>query len=96
LNVAGLAAAIAADKPITVRHIQVAARGYFLRDKEGKISHKAQELLNRIVHDCVERETRILIRRRPQESDSYLVQTLYDNRLIHRIEQGVTIGKTIL
>jgi len=92
LNVAGLAAAIAADKPITVRNIQMAARDYFLRDKEGKISDKAQELLNRIVMDCVRRETRVLILRRPRESDNYLVQTLYDNRLIHRIEQGVMIG----
>ena len=92
LNVAGLAAAIAADKPITVRNIQMAARDYFLRDKEGKISDKAQELLNRIVRDCVRRETRVLILRRPRESDNYLVQTLYDNRLIHRIEQGVMIG----
>jgi hypothetical protein len=92
LNVAGLAAAIAADKPITVRNIQMAARDYFLRDKEGKISDKAQELLNRIVRDCVRRETRVLILRRPRESDNYLVQTLYDNRLIHRIEQGVMMG----
>ncbi len=92
LNVAGLAAAIAADKPITIRDIQLAARDYFLRDKEGKISDKAQGLLNRIVRDCVKRETRVLVLRRPQESDNYLVQTLYDNRLIHRIEQGVMIG----
>jgi hypothetical protein len=92
LNIAGLAAAIAVDKPITLRNIRVAARDYFLRDKEGKISEKAQELLNSIVHDCIERETRVLILRRPYESDNYLVQSLYDNRLIHRIEQGVTRG----
>jgi hypothetical protein len=92
LNVAGQAAAIAIDKPITVRNVQVAARDYFLRDKEGKISDKAQRLLNRIVSNCVERETRVLVLRRPHESDNYLVQTLYDNRLIHRIEQGVMMG----
>jgi len=92
LNVAGLAAAIATDKPIIVRNIQIAARDYFLRDKEGKISDKAQGLLNRIVRNCVERETRVLILRRPYESDSYLIQALYDNRLIHRIEQSVMIG----
>lgn len=92
LNVAGLAAAIATDKPITVRNVQVAARDYFLRDKEGKISDKAQALLNRIVRNCIERETRVLVLRRPHESDNYLVQTLYDNRLIHRIEQGVMMG----
>jgi hypothetical protein len=34
----------------------------------------------------------VLVLRRPYESDNYLVQTLYDNRLIHRIEQGVMIG----
>jgi hypothetical protein len=92
LNIAGLAAAIAVEQPLTVRNIQIAARDYFLRDKEGKISEKAQELLNRIVGDCVERETRVLILRRPRESDNYLIQSLYDNRLIHRIEQGVMIG----
>jgi hypothetical protein len=92
LNVAGLAAAIAADKPITVRNIQIAARDYFLRDKEGKIPEKAQVLLNGIVRDCVRRETRVLALRRPAESDNYLVQSLYDNRLIHRIEQGVMMG----
>ena len=92
LNVAGQAAAIAIDKPITVRNVQVAARDYFLRDKEGKISDKAQRLLNKIVSNCVERETRVLVLRRPHESDNYLVQTLYDNRLIHRIEQGVMMG----
>jgi hypothetical protein len=92
LNLAGLASAIAADKPITARNIQVAARDYFLRDKEGKISDKAQQLLNKIVKDCIERETRVLALRRPHESGNYLVQTLYDNRLIHRIEQGVMMG----
>ena len=89
LNLAGLAAAITVDKPITVRNIQVAARDYFLRDKEGKISDKAQSLLNVIVRDCVERGTRVLALKRPQESNNHLVQILYDNRLIHRIEQGV-------
>jgi hypothetical protein len=92
LNIAGLAAAIAVDKPIAVRNIQVAAREYFLRDKEGKISGKAQTLLNTIVRDCVERETRVLVLRRPRESNNYLVQILYDHRLIHRIEQGVMMG----
>jgi hypothetical protein len=92
LNIAGLAAAIAVDKPIAIRNVQVAARDYFLRDKEGKISDKTQALLNAIVRDCIERETRVLALRRPQEFNNYLVQILYDNRLIHRIEQGVMIG----
>jgi hypothetical protein len=85
---AGLAAAIAVDKRISIRNIQVAAKDYFLRDKEGKISKKAQDLLDKIVRDCIRRETRVLVLRRPSESDNPLVQALYDNRLIHRVEQG--------
>jgi hypothetical protein len=92
LNIAGQAAAYAGDKPITVQNVQLAARAYFLRDKEGKITGKAQTLLNAIIRDCVERETRVLVLRRPRESNSSLIQILYDNRLIHRIEQAVIMG----
>jgi hypothetical protein len=91
LNIAGLAAAIAGDKAITAYNINVAARDYFLRDKEGKISAKAEQLLNRLVKDCVEKETRVLVLRRRYESDNPLIQSLYDNRLIHRMQQGVFV-----
>jgi hypothetical protein len=93
INMAGLAAAIAVDKRISIRNIQIAARDYFLRDKEGKISQQAQDILDKIVRDCVRRETRVLVLRRPSESDNPLVQALYDNRLIHRVEQGVMLTK---
>jgi hypothetical protein len=91
LNIAGLAAAVAGDKAISAHSINVAARDYFLRDKEGKISPKAEQLLSRLVQDCVVKETRVLVLRRPHESDNPLIQSLYDNRLIHRMQQGVFV-----
>jgi hypothetical protein len=91
LNIAGLAAAIAHDKSITVANVDVAAREYFLRDKEGKMSRKAQRMLNGMVANCVAKERREIALKRYGESDNPVVQELYDNRLLHRIRQGVIL-----
>jgi hypothetical protein len=91
LNIAGLAAAIANDKVITAANVDVAAREYFLRDKEGKISRKAERMLNGMVADCVAKERREIALKRYGESDNPVVQELYDNRLLHRIRQGVVL-----
>jgi hypothetical protein len=91
LNIAGLAAALAPDVPITARSVYLASREYFLRDKEGKISEEAARRLSYIVQRCVSIECRQLALRRPTESDDPVIQTLYDNRLLHRIQKGVTL-----
>jgi hypothetical protein len=91
LNIAGLAAALAPSAPIGARAVYSASREYFLRDKEGKISGDAAHRLSDIVNRCVSIESRQLALRRPSESDDPLIQSLYDNRLLHRIEKGVTI-----
>jgi hypothetical protein len=91
LQVAGAAAATATDKPITPRNVHVAARNYFLRDKEGKISQRAEALLAQIVDDCVKQSSRRLALKRHGESDNAMIQELYDNRLIHRINSGVIL-----
>lgn len=91
LNIAGLAAAIADDKAITTTNVDVAAREYFLRDKEGKISRKAERMLNGMVANCVAKERREIALKRYGESDNLVVQELYDNRLLHRIRQGVIL-----
>jgi hypothetical protein len=91
LNIAGLAAALAPDMPITARSVYLASREYFLRDKEGKISAEAARRLSYIVQQCVRIESRQLALLRPAESDDPVIQSLYDNRLLHRIEKGVTL-----
>jgi len=91
LNIVGLAAAIATDKAITSTNIDVGARDYFLRDKEGKISRKADKVLNDLVEVCVTKGRREVALKRYGESDSRVIQELYDNRLLHRIRQGVIL-----
>lgn len=91
LNIAGLAAALTPDAPIGARAVYAASREYFLRDKEGKISAEASRRLSYIVQRCVSIESRQLALRRPAESDDPVIQSLYDNRLLHRIEKGVTL-----
>jgi hypothetical protein len=93
LNVSGLAAAAASKEAISYRSVHAAARSYYLRDKEGRISQAAETLLDEIVRDCVREGTRELALKRRGESDSLLIQELYDNRLIHRVEQGVLIDE---
>jgi hypothetical protein len=89
LNISGLAASLAASRAITAQNIQLASRDYFLRDKEGKISNEASRLLSDIVQGCFERQTRRLALVRPQQSDNPLIQSLYDNRLLHKVQEGV-------
>lgn len=95
LNIAGLAAAVASDKPISRRDVNLASRDYFLRDKEGKTSSGEAALLARIVTECVNRNSRQLALLRPQESDNPSIQALYDNRLLHRIQQGYTMESEV-
>jgi len=91
LNIAGLAAAAANTRPITIANVHAAARDFYVRDKHGKISQKADGLLSHIVHECTERGGRELLLRRYGESDSPLIQTLYDNRLLNRVRQIITL-----
>ncbi|HEV7824115.1 MAG TPA: hypothetical protein VGP02_04355 [Mycobacteriales bacterium] len=91
LNIAGLAAALAPDAPIGARAVYQASREYFLRDKEGKISAEAARRLSYIVQRCVSIECRQLALRRPDQSDDPIIQSLYDNRLLHRVQKGVTL-----
>jgi hypothetical protein len=95
LNIAGLAAAVASDRPISRRDVNMASRDYFLRDKEGKTAPEAADLLSEIVQRCVDQNSRQLVLLRPSESDNPLVQALYDNRLLHRIQQGITLDSEV-
>lgn len=92
-QIAGSAANAAGDKPIATQNVHARARDYFLRDKMGKTSRNASDLLDRIINQCVEDHTRALPLLRSGDSDNPLVQELYDLRLIHRVRQAVSLDE---
>lgn len=93
LQIIGLAAAVAGERAVSANDIQTAARDFYLRDKEGKLDKEAQPVLNNFINDCVEKSTRNVYLRRHGESDSDVIQSLYDARLVHRVQQGVSLDE---
>jgi hypothetical protein len=93
IQVAGLAALIADNQSISTRHVHAAARQYFLKDKLGKASVQASDLLSLVIDRCVNQSTRVLPVARSGEVNDPRIQELYDLRLIHRIRQAVALDK---
>jgi hypothetical protein len=91
LEIAQKCASLAIDRQISLPHVNTACTGYFLQSKEGRLSDKAVKALREIVRRCVEAETRRIALRRPTQSQNAIVAELYDQRLIHRREQGVSL-----
>lgn len=95
LNIAGLAAAAAGPDKISRADVSAAARDYFVRDKQGRISRDADAALANLVRRCADHRTRVVYLRRPGESDDPLIRQLCDARLIHRTRRGVVeVGDT--
>jgi len=93
IQVAGLAALIADKESISTRHVHAAARQYFLKDKLGKASVQASDLLSLVIDRCVNQSTRVLPVTRSGELNDPRIQELYDLRLIHRVRQAVALDK---
>jgi hypothetical protein len=91
LEIAQKCASLAIDRQITLAHVNTACTSYFLQSKEGRLSDKAVKALREIIRRCVEAETRRIALRRPTQSQNSIVAELYDQRLIHRREQGVSL-----
>ena len=92
LNIAGLAAARASDRPVSISDIRVAARQYYVRDKESGIAgnDQAQQLWRRLQRTVVmtgRARTFLLPRRRAGSPKAIL--DLYDARLIHLLQAGL-------
>jgi hypothetical protein len=92
LEIAQKCASLAIDRQISLSHVNTACMGYFLQSKEGRLSDKAVKALREIIRRCVEAETRRIALRRPTQSQNNIVAELYDQRLIHRREQGVSLA----
>jgi hypothetical protein len=92
LEIAQKCASLAIDRQISLPHVNTACMSYFLQSKEGRLSARAVKALREIVRRCVEAETRRIALRRPTQSQNSIVAELYDQRLIHRREQGVSLA----
>jgi hypothetical protein len=79
------------DRKISQAHVYSACKSYFLLSKEGRLSAAAGKALREMVRKCVEAESRLIALRRPLQSQNDVVADLYDQRLIHRRGQGVSL-----
>jgi hypothetical protein len=91
LQIAERCAALAVDKQITVSNVNNACTSYFLLSKEGLLSRRATGALAEIVERCLEAESRLIALRRPNQSRTEVIAELYDQRLIHKRGQGITL-----
>ncbi|SEP53201.1 hypothetical protein [Amycolatopsis saalfeldensis] len=93
INIAALSAQYAHDEPISLRDVRLAARDWYLRDKQGAISgdDDAASLLSRLVDEVVgrRRSRTFLLDRRPSARHT-IIADLYDARLLHVLRRGLT------
>lgn len=92
LQIAYHAAQHAARNPITVEHVQMAARRHYLQDKETGIAGKAEatKVWAKLQRDVVSRRrSRTFLIKRDRERTHSGILDLYDARLIHLLEPGL-------
>jgi hypothetical protein len=92
LNIASLAAISAGSGPIRVNNIKVAARRYYLQDKETGIAGNsaAQDMWVRLQREVViEKRSRTFLVRRNRDHTHPAILDLYDARLIHLLRPGL-------
>jgi hypothetical protein len=91
LEIVQKCASQAVDRQITISYVNSACTSYFLQSKEGKLSPTAHSALREMISRCVEMESRMIALRRPIQSRKEVIAELYDQRLIHRRDQGVSL-----
>ncbi|QRP49002.1 hypothetical protein [Amycolatopsis sp. FDAARGOS 1241] len=92
INIAALSAQHAHDQPIGVRDVRLAARDWFLRDKQSAISgdEAATALLRKLVDEVVgRRRSRTFLLDRAPGPRHELIADLYDARLLHVLRRGL-------
>jgi hypothetical protein len=89
LQIAQMAASKVVDRPIDRKQVDSAASDYCNRQKEGRLSRRAAVVLNAIIEQCATAECRVIALRRGAQAASEVVAELYDQRLLHRRQQGV-------
>ena len=92
INIAALAAQHAHDEPIGLRDVRLAARDWYLRDKQSAISgnEPALRLLRDLVDEVVgRRHSRTFLLDQLAGTRHEMVEDLYDARLLHVLRRGL-------
>jgi len=92
INIAALAAQHAHDEPIGLRDVRLAARDWYLRDKQSAISgnEPALRLLRQLVDEVVgRRHSRTFLLDQLTGARHEMVEDLYDARLLHVLRRGL-------
>ncbi|MFD8499833.1 hypothetical protein [Amycolatopsis sp. NPDC059657] len=96
INIAALAAQHAHDEPISVREVRLAARDWYLRDKQTAISgnEPAHRLLRKLVDEVVgKRRSRTFLLDQIGGARHTMIEELYDARLLHVLKRGLSDSK---
>ncbi|TVT54446.1 hypothetical protein FNH05_10435 [Amycolatopsis rhizosphaerae] len=92
INIAALAAQYAHDEPIGLRAVRMAARDWYLRDKQAAIAagEPARRLLRALVDEVVgRRRSRTFLLEQAAGTGHELVGDLVDARLLHVLRRGL-------
>ena len=90
INILRLAAQRADDDPIAVEHVRVAARRWYLQNKEKEVPQDAKALMHWIIDEVIgKRQARAFLLQQGESGDE-LVSALYDARVLHVIRRGVS------
>ena len=96
INIAALAAQHAHDQPIALQDVRLAARDWYLRDKQTAINdnESAHQLLRRLVDEVVgRRHSRTFLLDQFTVARNETVEELYDARLLHVLRRGLVDRK---
>ncbi|WP_246258134.1 hypothetical protein [Amycolatopsis anabasis] len=97
INIAALAAQHAHDEPIALRDVRLAARDWYLRDKQAAISadEPARRLLKGLVDEVVgKRHSRTFLLDQLAGARHAMIEELYDARLLHVLRRGIVDRKS--
>jgi len=93
INIAMVAAQNANEDAISVPTLRSAARRWYLRDKEKAVEANgdAMALLHWVIDEVIAgRKARAFLLRQGEFSNDYLINALYDARVLHVIKRGVS------
>lgn len=93
INVAAMAAQLANNEQISIKHVRTAARDWYLRDKQQAINSSvpAREVLRGLIDEVVgRRRMRTFLLEQFTDAQHETIQDLCDARLLHVLQRGVS------
>jgi hypothetical protein len=90
INIAALSAQYANDRQVGISHVRTAARDWYLRDKQSRISMNgdASRTLSRLIDEVVGKRCSSTFAL-PVDAQNDAIGALYDARLLHVLRRGI-------